>query len=410
MNNTSHAGAARDEGLSGLWAALFGTLFSSLTIIGLLGNTIVIVAIGGDRKMRRSVMNLLLLNLALADELNLITTAVEWVQPIVNGSPVWFVPNFLCAPVRYLECVFLYTSILTQLTVCIERFIAIVYPMQARQLCTRTKILVIVGCIWVFSFAFASPYAYLHDTTEIRTPSSQNMTLCVMKITNAKLWICFKWIECLTFYFLPLLAFIAFYLKVAKVLWSKNKQLHASNNPQGVSDSQAETLKVRRSVVKMLVACVAVYFLCYSPIQAIFLSKALFQLQVAMPYVLIMMLNALAVACSACNPLLYTLFSRRFRVKFAELLRCREQTPKKASKSDAPSFATSRTPSRNMLVVVTTKHGLSTDVAAFPTRSDDSNAALLNDSCMTQSTTNQSLNYPRSPRLSVDHSHSAVNK
>ena len=37
------------------WRLLFGSLFSALTLMGLLGNLLVIVAILGDKKMRKSV-------------------------------------------------------------------------------------------------------------------------------------------------------------------------------------------------------------------------------------------------------------------------------------------------------------------------------------------------------------------
>jgi len=55
--------------ISPLWRLVFGSLFSLLTIVGLCGNALVIVAILGDRKMRRSVMNLLLLNLVSLNKL-----------------------------------------------------------------------------------------------------------------------------------------------------------------------------------------------------------------------------------------------------------------------------------------------------------------------------------------------------
>lgn len=44
-------------------STFFGSLFVILTTMGLIGNIIVIIAISTDRKMRKSVMNMLLLNL-----------------------------------------------------------------------------------------------------------------------------------------------------------------------------------------------------------------------------------------------------------------------------------------------------------------------------------------------------------
>ncbi|CAK5091717.1 unnamed protein product [Meloidogyne enterolobii] len=58
-------------------------------------------------------------------------------------------------------------------------------------------------------------------------------------------------------------------------------------------------------------------------------------------------MNALAMLCSACNPLLYTLFSRRFRTRIAALL-CPYSFAKKVSavKAGASSVMTTRRASK----------------------------------------------------------------
>jgi hypothetical protein len=113
-----------------------------------------------------------------------------------------------------------------------------------------------------------------------------------------------------------------------------------------------ENLRARKNVVKMLIGCVAVYFMCYSPIQIIFvfhvlkLSPPMFT-HVRNRFLFIMcvrvqemalVLNALALGCSAANPLLYTLFSARFRQRFVALLTCRQSA--QAVKSRNPSMRT----------------------------------------------------------------------
>jgi hypothetical protein len=49
------------------WSAIVGTFFICLTIFGLVGNTAVILAVACDRVMRKSAMNILLLNLVCFD-------------------------------------------------------------------------------------------------------------------------------------------------------------------------------------------------------------------------------------------------------------------------------------------------------------------------------------------------------
>ncbi|PAV76082.1 hypothetical protein WR25_05276 [Diploscapter pachys] len=266
LRNNSYA-VARDrntdnersmDSVSGLPLAM---LFSLLTLIGVLGNLIVIYAIAGDKKMRSSVMNILLLNLAVADLLNLVFTSSEWLSPVTLGTTQWLWPAFLCSVCRYLECVFLFTSISTQLIVCVERYLAIIYPLRARLYCSRPNAFIAVLVAWAFSALFAAPYAYLN-----------------------------------------------FYKSSTQHLETQKK----------ASDS----LKTRRNVVKMLIACVFVYFICYSPIQVIFLSKALLNVTIHPPYEFILIFNALAMTCSASNPLLYTLFSTKFRRRLRHLLFC----------------------------------------------------------------------------------------
>ncbi|KAI1721569.1 7 transmembrane receptor (rhodopsin family) domain-containing protein [Ditylenchus destructor] len=297
------------------WSTFFGSLFMMLTIAGLIGNMVVIIAISGDVKMRKSVMNMLLLNLAIADFLNLITTTVEWTHTIVLGYPAWVFPDILCPIARYFECVFLFTSILTQLTVCVERYIAIVYPIHARRLCSRTNIMLIIFVIWSFVSILALPYALFHQ----KRPSSR---VCGNSRSSSPFWVSYKWVEFLSFYFVPCIIFVVLYSKVCCVLWAKNRQLYEEHSSSCELNARSDALAMRRSVVKMLVVCVSIYFICYSPIQAIFLSKVLFNVSLHPPYEFILLMNALAMTCSACNPLLYTLFSKRFRVRITRLLGC----------------------------------------------------------------------------------------
>nr|CAD2187577.1 unnamed protein product [Meloidogyne enterolobii] len=90
--------------------------FILLSFVGLFGNSLVIGAVIGNKKMCKSAMNLMLINLALADLFNLALTSLEWAPTLWIGRPHWPINwRWGCPLVRYFECVFLFASILSQL-------------------------------------------------------------------------------------------------------------------------------------------------------------------------------------------------------------------------------------------------------------------------------------------------------
>ncbi|GMT20852.1 hypothetical protein PFISCL1PPCAC_12149, partial [Pristionchus fissidentatus] len=304
--------------LTQAFAVIFSVLFSVLTLIGVIGNLLVIIAIGSDRKMRACVMNILLLNLAVADLSNVVLAVGEWSPAVFLGRPIWILPEFLCPFNRYLECVFLFTSISTQFIVCLERYIATIHPMRARAWCSRSSALKAVAIAWSVAGIFAFPYAAFHEVF-YTFPEGQD-GYCTNVSASKSWWPVFKFIEFMQYFVVPCAVILIVYSRVAAVLWASNPTLKTECTSHIVQEGTARQLATRRNVVKMLVACACVYFLCYAPIQALFLSRSIFKLPYHPPYAAVLMLNALAVTCSASNPLLYALFSTRFRKRLKALL------------------------------------------------------------------------------------------
>lgn len=71
---------------------LFSLLLPSLLLIGIVGNALVIIVVLTSRKMRASTMNLLMVNLGVADMVNLIATAPDWILILVHRHA----PELIC--------------------------------------------------------------------------------------------------------------------------------------------------------------------------------------------------------------------------------------------------------------------------------------------------------------------------
>lgn len=191
----------------------------------------------------------------------------------------------------------------------IFRFFAIALPMKIKLFCSRKKVQMWALFIWCMALCAASPYIIFHH---------HNGFVCTFKMEN-NLKLVFKFVECLLFYFIPLILIVALYARISLILWSTNSQLHEGHSKDHTTVN--ETLRTRQNVVKMLIACIFVYFVCYSPIQVLFIGN-LFGVHFKPPYVVRLVMNCMTFGCSAANPLLYSIFSRKFRAKFAQILKC----------------------------------------------------------------------------------------
>ncbi|KAL7072570.1 hypothetical protein ACQ4LE_008040, partial [Meloidogyne hapla] len=302
-------------------------LFILLSFGGLFGNSLVIGAVIGNKKMCKSAMNLMLINLALADLFNLALTSLEWAPTLWFGRPHWPINwRWGCPLIRYFECVFLFASILSQLIVCIERFIAICYPLQARRLCSNKKAIYSLIIIWIFVLIFALPNILFNRRINLfinlSGKNNEPLTICVNPWSSRRSWIIYKWAEFILFFFTPAICCFLLYSQLFLTLKNPTTGSFSSLSKEVflLDKNTYKRIYARRRVVRMLIGCVAVQLLCYSPIQAIFLAKSLFNLTFFIPYGIVLLLNALTLACSAANPLLYTLCSSNFRDRIKEMI------------------------------------------------------------------------------------------
>lgn len=99
--------------------AILASLFAAIGLAGVMGNAFVVCAVLGDRDMRSSVTNLFILNLALSDLTILLVCVPDIVLFIRNRG--WELGLDLCRALRFVEVMALYASVMTLVSVCVER-------------------------------------------------------------------------------------------------------------------------------------------------------------------------------------------------------------------------------------------------------------------------------------------------
>ena len=105
---------------------LLSLLFFVIVLVGIIGNALVIFVVLTDRKMRQSVTNLLILNLAVADLVIMMLGVPEIVQFMLDRG--WLLGSLPCRLDRFLLVVCLYSSVLSLVSVCFERLVNLVFP------------------------------------------------------------------------------------------------------------------------------------------------------------------------------------------------------------------------------------------------------------------------------------------
>lgn len=107
------------ENVGSLEIVGFSVMFFIIGLIGITGNVTVIYIVISDAKMRMSMTNILIVNLAASDLCILTFGIPEIVQFMLNKG--WLMGIEMCKMQRSVLVAALYTSVMTLLALCVER-------------------------------------------------------------------------------------------------------------------------------------------------------------------------------------------------------------------------------------------------------------------------------------------------
>lgn len=132
----------------------------------------------------------------------------------------------------------------------------------------------------------------------------------------------------------------------------------------------------------MLIASVIVYFICYAPAQLPLVHGLIFATAFAQNWYFHALIMTLAYTNSAINPLLYTVFSQKFRQQFSRYLCycCYSATGNVPSSSSiaACQLTANLTTSRQRLMHVDTNYVIQSTPSASPTTSRQRTTQCIN--------------------------------
>ncbi|KAM9841617.1 tachykinin receptor 1b [Aulostomus maculatus] len=289
-----------------LWAAAYcGMVAASVS-----GNVAVIWIILAHRRMR-TVTNYFLVNLAFAEaSMSAFNTVINFVYAVHNE---WYFGSVYCCFHNFFPIAAIFASIYSMAAIALDRYIAIIRPLQQRLTSTQTRALVAV--IWMLALLLAFPQYYYSSTALL-----PGRTVCYIDWPEyATLDFRKIYYVCVTLliYVLPLCIMGYAYTAVGVTLW-------ASEIPGDSSEHYKEQLIAKRKVVKMMMVVVATFAVCWLPYHVYFLLHQFFpelfeQRYIQQVYLAVMWL---AMSSTMYNPIIYYCLNSRFRAGFQQVFCC----------------------------------------------------------------------------------------
>ncbi|CAM4540841.1 unnamed protein product [Lepidochelys olivacea] len=276
-------------------------LYALVCLLGLLGNSLVIFVILRYAKMKTAT-NIYLLNLAIADELLMLSI------PFVAASAAlhhWPFGRALCRTVLGVDGLNMFTSVFCLTVLSLDRYIAVVHPLRAATYRRPRVAKMVNGGVWLLSLLVASPIPIFAGTASTHDGRAVACNL---------LWPSPAWAAAFVVYttllgfLLPVLAMGLCYLPIVGKMRAVAQQV-------GWQQWRHSEGKLTR----LALIVVAMFMVCWMPFHVVQLVNLL------LPGHLDATVNSaslvLSYSNSCANPILYGFLSDNFRHSFHGALR-----------------------------------------------------------------------------------------
>ncbi|XP_065069209.1 somatostatin receptor type 2-like [Rhopilema esculentum] len=286
------------------------TLYAIVFIVGVTGNTLVLLTVTSKRM--RSVRNLLIGNLATAD---LITLLVCLPITVAGLFMSWPFGPFICSYLFPLTDVLVSVSIVTLCVITMDRFRAIVHPFAQKM--TLKVTIIVIALIWLFSYlVVALP---LVQFMKIR-PSKGGRLVCVASWPKQVYGKIYRAVILTFLYIIPVILVFLSFVRIVKKIRENMRFTRLT-----VRDSRSLAKVQRRSrVVWMMFVIFITFTLCLLPIHLLLTLTVFYPPTRSWPPIggLYHASLIILVANSAMNPIILYLLSSDFKRGFKENCLC----------------------------------------------------------------------------------------
>ncbi|OBS72726.1 hypothetical protein A6R68_12704 [Neotoma lepida] len=300
-------------------------------VVGTVGNGLTCTVILHYKAMNTPT-NFYLLSLAVSDLLVLLVGLPLELYEMQHNYPFQLGATGCYFRTLLFETVCL-ASVLNVTALSVERYVAVVHPLQAKSVMTRAHVRRMLGAIWVLAVLFSLPNTSLHGLKQLYVPCRglvPDSAVCTLVRPRVFYNLVIQ-TTTLLFFCLPMIVISVLYLLIGLRLRRERTLLQeefAGGKIAATRNICSRRLQLRdrgrRQVTKMLFALVVVFGICWAPFHAdrlmwSFVSHWTEGLVVAFQSVHVVS-GVFFYLGSAANPVLYSLMSSRFRETFRQAL------------------------------------------------------------------------------------------
>ncbi|KAK7105860.1 hypothetical protein V1264_017185 [Littorina saxatilis] len=233
-------------------------------VVGLVGNVFVILVILRHRHMR-TLTNVFFVNLTIGDLM-----VVCICLPITLGNYVyknWVYGQVMCKLTPFLQGTAVGVSVLSMMSISINRYFAIHKPLQAKIVFSGGKVGVMLVAIWLTSVTAVSPFLFINSVTSWGVPGMFLAHVCEEKWGIVEARQLYNILIFLVLFVLPLIIMALLYTRISMTLFTDDTHLFATTatGKPVVNGSASRLLKQRRKTVRSLILLVVLFGVSWLP-------------------------------------------------------------------------------------------------------------------------------------------------
>lgn len=280
--------------------AIQATMLVIIWILSIPGNLLVCLVIYRSRRVQ-STTNYFVVSLAISD-LFLTLFCVPFIGSRIIANR-WVLGSIMCRLVRFAQTTAPTTAVFVLVSISIDRFYTIIYPLSFK--ITRGTAKHLIVCCWVLAFVVCIFSIYFFETTEVdQNPKHE---ICHTYVNNKYLAGILYGAVIVTLTFLvPTLFVIVMYSRIFRYVWT------AGHGPRRLRRTSNPVARTKVKTLKMLIVVTVSTLVCFAPLYIVQLWFTLSSAEYVNQSIFIASF-LLMFLTTILKPIIYMLYNSNFR-------------------------------------------------------------------------------------------------